>query len=140
MIAYVGGYHIPKNTRLIVNTWAINRDPEYWENPLEFIPERFLTEEEEGNTKSQLDVRGQHYHFLPFGTGRRGCPGTSLALQVVQISLASMIQCFEWKVSGGEVSKVDMEEAPGITLPRANPLVCVPVTRFNPFTSTSTYA
>uniref|UniRef100_M1DMU2 Cytochrome P450 n=1 Tax=Solanum tuberosum TaxID=4113 RepID=M1DMU2_SOLTU len=134
----IGGYHIPKNTRLIVNTWAINRDPEYWKNPLEFIPERFLTEEEEGNTKSQLDVRGQHYHFLPFGTGRRGCPGTSLALQVVQISLASMIQCFEWKVSGGEVSKVDMEEAPGITLPRANPLVCVPVTRFNPFTSTST--
>ncbi|CAN4094797.1 unnamed protein product [Withania somnifera] len=131
----IGGYHIPKNTRLLVNTWAINRDAEYWENPLEFIPERFLTEEE-GNSKSQLDVRGQNYHFLPFGTGRRGCPGTSLALQVVQISLASMIQCFEWKVSDRGKSKVDMEEAPGITLPRANPLVCIPVTRLNPFTST----
>ncbi|MCD7463374.1 hypothetical protein HAX54_050434 [Datura stramonium] len=133
----IGGYHIPKNTRLLVNTWAINRDPDYWKNPLEFIPERFLTEEEAGNPKYQLDVRGQHYHFLPFGTGRRGCPGTSLALQVVQISLASMIQCFEWKVSGGGISKVDMKEAPGITLPRANPLVCIPVTRLNPFTSTT---
>ncbi|KAK4380436.1 hypothetical protein RND71_002298 [Anisodus tanguticus] len=104
----IGGYYIPKNTRLLVNTWAINRDPKYWENPLEFIPERFLIEEE-GNPKSQLDVRGQHYQFLPFGTGRRGCPGTSLALQVVQTSLAAMIQCFEWKVSGGAEGKVDMK-------------------------------
>ncbi|OIT00557.1 PREDICTED: cytochrome P450 93A3-like [Nicotiana attenuata] len=119
----IGGYLVPGNTRLLVNTWAINRDPQYWENPLEFLPERFL--------KDKLDVRGQHYHFLPFGSGRRGCPGTSLALQLVQTSLASMIQCFEWKVSG----KLDMEEAPGITLPRANPLVCVPITRLNPFPS-----
>lgn len=119
----IGGYLVPGNTRLLVNTWAINRDPQYWENPLEFLPERFL--------KDQLDVRGQHYHFLPFGSGRRGCPGTSLALQLVQTSLAAMIQCFEWKVSG----KLDMEEAPGITLPRANPLVCVPITRLNPFPS-----
>ncbi|XP_016479430.1 cytochrome P450 93A3-like [Nicotiana tabacum] len=119
----IGGYLVPGNTRLLVNTWAINRDPQYWENPLEFLPERFL--------KDQLDVRGQHYHFLPFGSGRRGCPGTSMALQLVQTSLAAMIQCFEWKVSG----KVDMEEAPGITLPRANPLVCVPLTRLTPFPS-----
>ncbi|XP_059281633.1 cytochrome P450 93A3-like [Lycium ferocissimum] len=135
----IGGYHVAKNTRLIVNTWAINRDPEYWKNPLEFIPERFLTQVGEGNAKSQLDVRGQHYHFLPFGTGRRGCPGISLALQVVQTSLAAMIQCFEWKVHGGVVGKVDMDEAPGIVLPipRVHPLVCIPVTRLNPFTSTT---
>ncbi|XP_059280921.1 cytochrome P450 93A3-like [Lycium ferocissimum] len=133
----IGGYHVAKNTRLLVNTWAINRDPEYWKNPLEFMPERFLTQEGEGNAKSQLDVRGQHYHFLPFGTGRRSCPGTSLALQVVQTSLAAMIQCFEWKVRGGVAGKVDMDEAPGITLPRAHPLVCIPVTRLNPFTSTT---
>ncbi|KAM3324156.1 cytochrome 93A2 [Capsicum chacoense] len=135
----IEGYHIPKNTRLLVNTWAINRDPEYWKNPLEFIPERFLTEDE-GSPKCQLDVRGQHYHFLPFGTGRRGCPGTSLALQIVQIILASMMQCFEWKVSGGLIDKVDMEEAPGITLSRANPLVCIPVAKLNPFTSKISYA
>ncbi|KAK4413006.1 cytochrome [Sesamum alatum] len=72
-----------------------------------------------------LDVRGQHYHFLPFGSGRRGCPGTSLALLVVQTTLAAMIQCFEWKVEGGN-GTVDMEEEPGITVPKAQHLVCFP--------------
>ncbi|OIT28643.1 PREDICTED: cytochrome P450 93A3-like [Nicotiana attenuata] len=129
----IGGYHIPAKTGLFVNVWAINRDPNYWENPLEFKPERFLSED--GNTRGQLDVRGQHYQFLPFGSGRRSCPGTSLALQVVQTSLAVMIQCFEWKVSGGVNGKVDMEEGTGFTLPRAHPLNCIPVARLNPFPS-----
>ncbi|ONH95459.1 hypothetical protein PRUPE_7G072300 [Prunus persica] len=95
----IGGYEIPAKTRLFVNVWAINRDPNHWEKPLEFEPERFVTED--GSGKSQLDVRGQHFHLLPFGSGRRGCPGTSLALQVVQTTLAAIIQCFEWKVEGG---------------------------------------
>lgn len=128
----VNGYYIPAKTRLLVNVWAIGRDPNHWENPLEFYPERFL-----GNgIKSQMDVRGQYFEFLPFGSGRRGCPGTSLALQVVQTSLATMIQCFEWKLGNNKVQengKVDMEEGLGLTLPRANPLVCVPVVRLNPF-------
>ncbi|XP_027066012.1 cytochrome P450 93A3-like [Coffea arabica] len=127
----VAGYHIPAKTRLLVNVWAIGRDPNYWENPLEFRPERFVFEV--GNvSKSQPDVRGQHFHLLPFGSGRRGCPGTSLALQVVQTSLAAMLQCFEWNVNGEGNGKVDMEEGPGITLPKARPLVCVPKARFNP--------
>ncbi|XP_027070598.1 cytochrome P450 93A3-like [Coffea eugenioides] len=127
----VAGYHIPAKTRLLVNVWAIGRDPNYWENPLEFRPERFVFEE--GNvSNSQPDVRGQHFHLLPFGSGRRGCPGTSLALQVVQTSLAAMLQCFEWNVNGEGNGKVDMEEGPGITLPKARPLVCVPKARFNP--------
>ncbi|CAL5356690.1 hypothetical protein CsSME_00046012 [Camellia sinensis var. sinensis] len=125
------GYQIPAKTRLFVNVWAIGRDPNHWENPLEFQPERFVGEE--GSGKSQLDVRGQHFHLLPFGSGRRGCPGTSLALQVVQTSLAAMIQCFEWKVGNGGNGTVDMEEGPGLTLPRAHPLVCVPVARLSPF-------
>ncbi|XP_031102608.1 cytochrome P450 93A2-like [Ipomoea triloba] len=120
----VGGYNIPAKTRLFVNVWGINRDPRHWENPLEFQPERFLS--------GEFDVRGQHYEFLPFGSGRRGCPGTSLAMQVVQTSLAAMIQCFKWKVNEGSV---DMEEGPGLTLPRAHPLVCLPVTRINPLPS-----
>ncbi|XP_008240968.1 PREDICTED: cytochrome P450 93A3-like [Prunus mume] len=128
------GYEIPAKTRLYVNVWAINRDPNHWEKPLEFKPERFMTEE--GSLKSQLDMRGQHFHMLPFGSGRRGCPGTSLALAVVQPTLAAMIQCFEWKLDGGNGSGiVDMEEGPGLTLPRAHPLVCVPVARLNPFLS-----
>ncbi|KAI3412223.1 uncharacterized protein J3R85_017595 [Psidium guajava] len=120
----VAGYEIPAKTRLLVNVWAIGRDPKHWEDPLEFRPERFLRE-----NKARMDVRGQHFQLLPFGSGRRGCPGTSLALQVVQTSLARMVQCFEWQVTG----KLDMEEGPGITLPRARPLVCVPAARLCPF-------
>lgn len=85
----IAGYEIPAKTRLFVNVWAIGRDPNHWENPLEFWPERFLNKEEMG--KSQLDVRGQHFHLLPFGTGRRSCPGATLAMQVVQTTLAVMI-------------------------------------------------
>ncbi|KAF3442608.1 hypothetical protein FNV43_RR16524 [Rhamnella rubrinervis] len=129
------GYDIQEKTQLLVNVWAIGRDPNHWENPLEFKPERFVSEEL-GSRKSQLDVRGQHFHLLPFGSGRRGCPGTSLALQIVQTTLGAMIQCFEWKVGGGDDHDlVDMEEGPGLTLPRAHPLVCVPVTRLSPFSS-----
>ncbi|KAK7378210.1 hypothetical protein VNO80_03648 [Phaseolus coccineus] len=126
----IWGHEIPPKTQLFVNVWAIGRDPKHWENPLEFRPERFLSEKENG--KSQLDVRGQYFHLLPFGSGRRSCPGTSLGLQVVQTNLAAMIQCFEWKVKGGNET-VDMEEKPGLTLSRAHPLVCVPVPRLNPF-------
>lgn len=129
----IWGYEIPAKTPLFVNVWAIGRDPNHWENPLEFKPERFIiSDEDHGSGKSQLDVRGQHFHLIPFGSGRRGCPGTSLALQVVQTNLAAMIQCFEWKVSGGN-QRVNMEEKPGITLSRAHPLICVPVPRLNPF-------
>ncbi|XVE61226.1 hypothetical protein DITRI_Ditri06bG0022500 [Diplodiscus trichospermus] len=128
----IGGYKIPAKSRLFVNVWAIGRDSNHWENPLEFRPERFVGKE--GSGKGQLDVRGQHFHLLPFGSGRRSCPGTSLALQVVQTSLAAMIQCFDWKVDGGN-GKVDMKEGPGLTLPRAHPLICIPVPRLNPFPS-----
>ncbi|KAK7336614.1 hypothetical protein VNO77_17160 [Canavalia gladiata] len=126
----IWGYEIPAKTQLFVNVWAIGRDPNHWENPLEFRPERFISEE--GSGKGQLDVRGQHFHFIPFGSGRRGCPGTSLALQVVQANLAAMIQCFEWKLNGPN-DTVDMEEKHGLTLSRAHPLVCVPVPRISPF-------
>ena len=121
---------LPPKTRLHVNVWAIGKDPNHWENPLEFQPNRFISEEE-----YQLDVRGQHFHLLSFGSGRRGCPRTSLALQVFQTTLATLIQCFEWKVSGGK-GTIDMEEGPELTLPRAHPLICVLVTRLNPFPST----
>lgn len=121
----VAGFDIQAKTRLFVNVWAINRDPNHWEDALEFKPERFLSKD-----NMNLDVRGQHYHFLPFGTGRRGCPGTTLALQVVQTALASLIQCFDFKVEGGKKS-VDMEEGAGLTLPRAHPLILTPVLRSN---------
>ncbi|KAH6767803.1 cytochrome P450 [Perilla frutescens var. hirtella] len=122
----IAGYDIAAKTRLFVNVWALGRDPNHWEDALEFKPQRFLSKD-----NGQLDVRGQHYHFLPFGTGRRGCPGTTLALQVVQATLAALIQCFDFKLDGGKNS-VDMEEGPGLTLPRAHALICIPLPRLNP--------
>ncbi|CAI8602191.1 unnamed protein product [Vicia faba] len=121
----VYGYDVPAETILFLNLWSMGRDTKLWENPLEFKPERFMSED------IKFDVRGQNFQFMPFGTGRRACPGTSLALQVVPTNLAAMIQCFEWKVDGD--GKVNMEEKPAMTLPRAHPLMCIPITRFNCF-------
>lgn len=117
----VGGYDIPAKCPLFVNLWSMGRDPNVWENPLEFKPERFMSEE-----MKQFDVRGQNFKLMPFGTGRRVCPGASLALLAVPTNLAAMIQCFEWKVLHGERNGiVNMEEKPAISLPRAHPLICV---------------
>ncbi|KAJ9695706.1 hypothetical protein PVL29_010937 [Vitis rotundifolia] len=124
----VGGYDIPAKTQLLINVWAIGRDPNYWENPLEFQPERFLNNE--GGINRRLNVRGQQFHLLPFGSGRRLCPGTTLALQVLHTTIAALIQCFDWKVNDGGNGKVDMKEGSGSS--RATPLICVPVARLNP--------
>ncbi|XP_006850107.3 cytochrome P450 93A3 [Amborella trichopoda] len=129
----VGGYDIPKGAQLFVNVWALGRDPNSWEDPLKFKPERFIVES--GGTN--VDVKGQNFHLLPFGSGRRMCPGTSLALLVVQTALASLIQCFDFRVHNSSQdmggNKVDMEEGRGLTLPRAHPFICSPVAHFNPF-------
>lgn len=118
----VGGYEIPARTTVFVNVWAVGRDAEEWTEPLEFKPERFVG--------SGVDYRGQHYQMLPFGSGRRSCPGTALAMLVIVPALGAMIQCFEWEVSGG--GSVDMEEGPGLTMPRAKPLMCMVVPRLDP--------
>nr|GEV62605.1 cytochrome P450 93A3-like [Tanacetum cinerariifolium] len=116
---------VAANTNVLINVWALNRDPNHWEKPLEFRPERF--------EDNMLDVRGQHFHFLTFGSGRRMCPGISLAHFMVHTTLGAMIQCFDWKAGkDGNLTSVDMEEGTGLTLPRANPLVCIPVARLVP--------
>ncbi|GAV80682.1 p450 domain-containing protein [Cephalotus follicularis] len=134
-------YVIPSQTLLFVNMWAIGRDPEIWKNPLDFMPERFLSFDH-GDPLGLVDVKGQHFQLLPFGTGRRGCPGISLALQELPAVLASLIQCFDWKVvtsvgkeMNGRACVVDMTERPGLTAPRANDLICVPTARFGPVKS-----
>ncbi|KAG6533855.1 cytochrome P450 93A3-like [Zingiber officinale] len=121
----IKGYDVPANTTVFVNMWAIGKDPKQWSEPLEFRPERFT--EEGGHT---VDVRGQHFELIPFGSGRRICPGMSLALQLVHSALGAMIQCFDWEVEGG--GTVDMAEGLGLTLPKAKPLICTPVPRLNP--------
>ena len=110
----IGGFHIPAGTRLIVNLWKMHRDPSIWANPSEFIPERFL------NENANLEVKGQDFEFLPFGSGRRKCPGISFALQVLHLTLARLLHAFEL----GTVSDtlVDMRESPGMTVPKATAL------------------
>ncbi|KAF3540808.1 hypothetical protein F2Q69_00018496 [Brassica cretica] len=111
----VAGYRIPAKTRVIVNVWAIGRDPNQWEDPLEFRPERF-----EGSEWKVMSEK-----MVSFGAGRRSCPGEKMVFRFVPLVLAAVIQSFELKVKG----RVKMSEGSGSSLPRATPLVCVPVAR-----------
>ncbi|XP_051134551.1 cytochrome P450 93B2-like [Andrographis paniculata] len=123
----IHGYKIAANSVLFVNIWSIGRNPKYWENPLTFRPERFL---ENGN--DSIDIKGQHFELLPFGTGRRGCPGMVMAIPELISIIGNMIQCFDWKLPNGESGPVDMSERPGLTLPRAKDLLCCVVPRVDP--------
>nr|GMD81454.1 cytochrome P450 CYP82D47-like [Ipomoea batatas] len=111
----VNGYNIRKGTRILVNVSKIHRDPEIWSDPNTFRPERFLM-----NEHKEIDVRGNHFELIPFGSGRRICPGVSLSLQVVELSLASLIHGFDLKRISDEL--IDMTESAGIVNVKATPL------------------
>lgn len=104
----VGGYDVPAGTILLVNAWAIHRDPQIWEDPESFKPERFE------NWKSEA------YKHLPFGLGRRACPGEVLAHKIMALTLGSLIQCFDWEGVGGK--EIDMTEKMVNLMSRAEPL------------------
>ncbi|PON66669.1 Cytochrome P450, E-class, group I [Trema orientale] len=118
----IEGYHIPKKSRILVNTWAIGRDPSVWsENVGEFYPERFI------GSNSIVDLRGHDFRLLPFGSGRRGCPGMQLGLVVVRFVLAQLVHCFSWELpSGIEAKDIDMTEKFGLSMARANHLLAKP--------------
>lgn len=103
----VGEYFIPRKARVLINVWAIGRDESIWEDANKFRPERFIGKD--------IDVRGQNFELLPFGSGRRGCPGISAGLRVVELALAQLVHCYDWSVEGEEVK---MEESFGLTVPR----------------------
>lgn len=103
----IGEYNIPQNTILLVNAWAIHRDPKLWSDPTHFKPERFEKESEASK-------------LLSFGLGRRACPGANLAQRTVSLTLALLIQCFEWKRTSKE--EIDMTEGKGVTMPKKFPL------------------
>lgn len=120
----LNGYMIPKNTRVIVNAWAIARDPNSWENPDHFIPERFIG--------SEIDYRGRHFSFLPFGSGRRMCSGIRLAERVMSLILVSLVAQFDWKLPNNMLpEELDMDDTFGITLQKATPLVLIPTPTSN---------
>ncbi|XP_040996657.1 cytochrome P450 CYP82D47-like isoform X1 [Juglans microcarpa x Juglans regia] len=111
----LAGYHIPMGTRLLVNLSKIHRDPQVWSDPTEFCPERFLT------THKDVDFKGHHFELIPFGSGRRVCPGISFALQVMQLTLANFLHAFEIMTVPTD-EPVDMTEKFGLTSLKATPL------------------
>ncbi|WJX47631.1 hypothetical protein P8452_34301 [Trifolium repens] len=118
----VEDFFIPKKSRVIVNAWSIMRDPNAWTDPERFWPERF-----EG---SNIDVRGHDFQLIPFGSGRRGCPGLQLGLTVIRLVVAQLVHYFDWKLPNHMLpSDLDMTEEFGLTMPRANHLIAIPVYR-----------
>lgn len=115
------GYYIPKETQILVNVWAIGRDPKTWKDPLKFKPERFLD-------PNMADFKGHHFEFIPFGSGRRMCPALPLASRLLPLALGSVLHSFDWVLGHVmEPSQMDMTERMGITLRKATPLKAIPV-------------
>lgn len=112
----VDGYYIPKNTRLSVNIWAIGRDPDVWENPLEFTPERFLS-----GKNAKIEPRGNDFELIPFGAGRRICAGTRMGIVMVEYILGTLVHSFDWKLPNNVID-INMEESFGLALQKAVPL------------------
>jgi len=112
-------YKIPANTTVLINIWVVNRDPKAWKKPLEFIPDRFLN--------TNISLSGSNYNLLPFGSGRRRCPGMHLSQHVVHCALATLIQTFDWSPQLG-VKPQDMnmmEGYKGAFLVKVDPLIVI---------------
>nr|AIC74457.1 Cytochrome P450 CYPII [Withania somnifera] len=113
------GYEIQPGTTIYVNSWAIARDPEIWENPEEFIPERFLN--------NNIDFKGQDFEFIPFGAGRRGCPGIALGVASMELALSNLLYAFDWELPCGMTKEdIDTNVRPGITVHKKNDLCLIP--------------
>ncbi|KAH6816189.1 hypothetical protein C2S51_021009 [Perilla frutescens var. frutescens] len=111
----INGYNIEAKTFVFVNTWAIGRDPEYWENADEFLPDRFLN--------TSFDYKGRDLRFIPFGSGRRICPGASLAIANMEVALANLLYFFDWEIPNGKTEQdIDTDASMGIVLHKKNPL------------------
>ncbi|CAO2163794.1 unnamed protein product [Urochloa humidicola] len=122
----VDGYTIPSGTRVIVNEWAIGRDPEAWEKAEEFMPERFM----EGGSAAAVDFRGNDFQFVPFGAGRRICPGLNFGMATVEIMLANLVYCFDWELPAGKKKKdIDLTVVFGLTVHPKEKLILVPKLR-----------
>ncbi|CAH1423302.1 unnamed protein product [Lactuca virosa] len=119
----VMGYDVMKGTRVIINAWAIARDTKVWDEPDEFKPERFLD--------CSIDYKGLDFDLIPFGAGRRGCPGIAFAMATNENVLANLLLKFDWELPNGKEEDLDMTERPGLTIRKNTPLLAVAT----PFTS-----
>ncbi|RYR45339.1 hypothetical protein Ahy_A07g031178 [Arachis hypogaea] len=122
----INGYQIPANSRIIINAWAIGRDPRYWVDAMDFKPERFVD-------NYSIDNRGTNFEFIPFGGGRRMCPGIALATPNMELPLAQLLYYFDWKLPNGiKNEELDMSELFGITIRRKNDLCLIPIIHHQP--------
>ena len=119
----ISEYTIPKGSRVLFNVWAMQRDPEAWENPLEFQPERFLLDAGRG------DFKGNNYSFLPFGSGRRVCPGIPLAEKMVLYVVSTLLHSFEWNIPHG--TTLDLSEKFGFVTKMQKPLIAIPIAKYS---------
>ncbi|KAK4492199.1 hypothetical protein RD792_002998 [Penstemon davidsonii] len=120
------GYAIAAKTGVLINTWSIGRDPDYWDEPDKFLPERFMT-------NSSIDFKGFDFQFIPFGAGRRICPGISFAIDVIELVLANVVHKFDWALPNGEKGdNLDVIQKPGLTIGRKNPLILLATKRPRP--------
>jgi cytochrome P450 len=116
----LGGFSVPKGARVVVNIWAMAMDPEVWPEPEVFAPERFLNRD--------VDFRGRSSEYIPFGAGRRMCPGMPLAVVILRMVLASLLHEFEWKLPEGVVpGNVNLSDRFAAVLELADPLWAVPI-------------
>lgn len=112
----INGYDIPKDTLIFVNTYTIQRDAKVYDRPEEFQPDRFIGK--------NIDIKGSHFELLPFGSGRRMCPGYNLGIKVICSSLANLLQGYTWKLPKDmKPEDLDMEEKFGISIPKKSPLI-----------------
>ncbi|XP_051131708.1 cytochrome P450 736A117-like [Andrographis paniculata] len=115
----VMGYDIPAGAMALVSAWAIGRDPANWDEPDAFKPERFLG--------SSIDFKGADFELIPFGAGRRGCPGIGFAMASIRFLLANLIYKFDWELPlRTKWEDLDATEQPGGVTARKNPLFAVP--------------
>ncbi|CAN0927696.1 3,9-dihydroxypterocarpan 6A-monooxygenase [Linum grandiflorum] len=131
----VNGFHVKTGTRVLVNAYAIMRDPDTWVEPDKFEPERFLVDDRRDEPERflqdiQMDYKGRDCLFMPFGGGRRACPGAGHGLMVTHSTVGALVQCFDWRVKGG-MEKVDIKLVTGYSGAMASPLVCYPVSRLD---------
>ncbi|XP_052181443.1 6,7,8-trihydroxycoumarin synthase-like isoform X2 [Diospyros lotus] len=118
----IGPYTIQPKTIVFVNAWAIGRDPDSWEDPEEFLPSRFIN--------SSIDFKGQNFELIPFGAGRRICPGIHLGVVMVELALANLVRSFNWEIPFGlKKEDIDTEVRPGITMHKKTPL-CLLATKY----------
>ena len=118
----IRGYDIPAKTKVMVNAWAIQREPNLWDKPDEFIPERF--------ENNPIDFNGQDFQFIPFGFGRRRCPGLAFGIVTIEYLIANLLYWFDWKMpnDGGLLAEdMNMSEVCGITVHKKVPLHVVPI-------------